>query len=344
MNRPPRRPTQRGFSLPEFMIAITIGLIVLAAMGTVYVSSRRSYRMQDNSWQLQDSGRFALEYLIKDLRMAGFRGCNSGAITPVNTLNNGTAFDYAFSVGLQGSEATGPSTWAPALDAAITSASPAPLGGRDVITVRRALEPGIGVTAPFMPDSAAALHVDPNNGLQQSDIVLVTDCTAAAILQISNADPNTSGTIAHNTGVATSPGNATRDLGKVFGGDAEVMKLTTVTYFVAASALVPGSNSLWRRKDGGAPEELAQGVDDMQILYGEDTDGDRTANRYVPANGVTDMNHVVSLKVSLLTASLQDNVTSTPQPYAFNGVAVTPTDHRLRRVYTSVISLRNRTL
>jgi type IV pilus assembly protein PilW len=186
--------------------------------------------------------------------------------------------------------------------------------------------------------------VDPQNGLQQSDIVLVTDCTAAAILQISNADPSTSGTIAHNTGAATSPGNATKDLGKVFGSDAELMKLTTVTYFIAASSLVPGSNSLWRRKDGGAPEELAQGVDNMQILYGEDIDSDHAANRYVPANAVTDMNHVVSLKVSLLTVSMQDNVTSTPQPYTFNGATVTPTDHRLRRVYTSVVSLRNRTL
>jgi type IV pilus assembly protein PilW len=343
MNRPSTRPAQHGFSLTEFMIAMTIGLIILAAMGTVYLSSKRSFRMQDNSWQLQDSGRFALEYLVKDLRMTGFRGCNSSSITPVNTLNNSTAFDYDFSVDLQGFEATGSSTWSPALNAAITSTSPAPLGGRDVITVRRALEGAVGVTAPFMTDTSAALHVDSNNGLRQSDIVLVTDCTAAAILQISNADPDTSGNIAHNTGAATSPGNATKDLGKVFGGDAEVMKLTTVTYFVAPSALVPGSNSLWRRKDGNAPEELAQGVDDLQILYGEDIDGDHAANRYVPANSVTDMTHVVSLKISLLTASLQDNVTSRPQPYVFNGATITPADHRLRRVYTSVISLRNRT-
>jgi len=333
---------QRGYTLVELMVAITIGLFILGGIGMVFVSSKQTYRMQDSLWQLQDNSRFAMEFLIKDLRMAGFRGCNSSAITPVNTLNNGADFDYNFTVGVQGFEATG-SGWSPALPAAISSANPAPSTEVDVITVRRAQEPGVGVTAPFMNSNSAALHVDAGNGLSQFDIVLVTDCSAAAILQISSANPDSSGTVAHNIGIGT-PGNVTSDLGKIFRDDAEVMKLVTVSYFVAPSAAVAGNRSLWRKVGGSAPEELAEGVENMQVLYGEDSDNDRSVNRYVAADSVADMSRVMSLKLSFLMTTIENNITSKPQPYTFNGTTVTPTDRKLRRVFTTVVNLRNRTM
>jgi len=82
----------------------------------------------------------------------------------------------------------------------------------------------------------------------------------------------------------------------------------------------------------------------MQILYGEDTDGDRTANRYVTADQVTNMKNVVSLKVMLLLRTLEDHLADVPQSYTFNGQTVTPTDRRLSRVFSSVITIRNRSL
>lgn len=333
---------QRGYTLVELMVAITIGLFLLGGIGMVFVSSKQTYRMQDSLWQLQDNSRFAMEFLIKDLRMAGFRGCSNSAITPVNTLNNGTDFDYNFTVGVQGFEGAG-SSWSPSLPTAISSANPPPAAGSDVITLRRAQEPGIGVTAPFMSNNSAALHVDADNGLSQFDIVLVTDCSAAAILQVSGANPGASGTIAHNTGVGT-PGNATSDLGKIFRDDAEIMKLVTVSYFIAPGTSVAGSRSLWRKVGVGTPEELAEGVENMQILYGEDTDNDRSVNRYVTADNVTDMNQIMSFKLSFLMATLEDKITSNPQPYTFNGATVTPADRKLRRVFSTVVTLRNRTM
>ncbi len=333
---------QRGYTIVEFMVAITIGLFLLGGIAAVFVSSKQTYRMQDSLWQLQDNSRFAMEFLIRDLRMASFRGCNGNDITPVNTLNNGTDFNYDFMVGLQGFEASA-SSWSPALPSALSAATPPPVANSDVITIRRAQEPGIGVTAPFMNNNSAALHVDAGSGLSQFDIVLVTDCSASAILQISNANPNTSGTIAHNTGVGT-PGNATSDLGKIFRDDAEIMKLVTVSYFIAPGAAGTGNRSLWRKVTDGAPEELAVGVESMQILYGEDTDNDRSVNRYVTADNVTDMNQVRSLKLSFLMATLANNITGKPQSYTFNGVAVTPVDRKLRRVFSTVVNLRNRTM
>jgi type IV pilus assembly protein PilW len=332
---------QKGYTIVEFMVAMTIGLFLLGGIGIVFISSKQTYRMQDSLWQLQDNNRFAMEFLIKDLRMASFRGCNGNSVTPVNTLNNATDFNYDFMVGLQGFEASA-SGWLPALPLEISSITLPPSAESDIVTIRRALEPGVGVTAPFMNNNSAALHVDAGNGLNQFDIVMVSDCSAAAILQISNANPGTSGTIAHNTGVGT-PGNATSDLGKIFREDAEIMKLVTVSYFVASDTAAAGSRSLWRKVADGDPEELAAGVEGMQILYGEDTDNDRSVNRYVAADEVADMSQVVSLKLSLLMVTA-DNITSSAQPYTFGGATVTPVDRKLRRVFTTVVNLRNRTM
>jgi type IV pilus assembly protein PilW len=122
------------------------------------------------------------------------------------------------------------------------------------------------------------------------------------------------------------------------------MRMVTASYFVAPSQVSPGNNSLWVRLGSDAPAELAAGVDNLQILYGEDTDNDLTANRYVTADQVADMRNVVSVRISLLMRSLEDNVAQAPQTYAFNDASpVTPTDRRLRVVLTTVVNLRNRT-
>ena len=65
------------------------------------------------------------ELLDRDLRMAGFRGCNSLAVTPVNLLGS-TAYAYQYGTGLQGFYGSGGS-WSPNLDASIGALTPAPL-------------------------------------------------------------------------------------------------------------------------------------------------------------------------------------------------------------------------
>ncbi|MEE1559038.1 MAG: PilW family protein, partial [Arenicellales bacterium] len=97
-------------------------------------------------------------------------------------------------------------------------------------------------------------------------------------------------------------------------------------------------------------DELVEGIENMQVLYGEDTDaniegadGDRTANRYVPfgTDGL-DMDRVVSVRISLLVRSLNDNLTTNPSPYTYDSTATTPADRYLRKVFTSTITLRNK--
>ena len=80
----------------------------------------------------------------------------------------------------------------------------------------------------------------------------------------------------------------------------------------------------------------------MQVLFGIDTDADLSANRYVRAGDISDWMQVHSIRVSFLFHSIQDFLTTAPQPYSFNGATSTPGDRRLRSVFTTTIGLRNR--
>jgi type IV pilus assembly protein PilW len=65
---------QRGLSLVEIMVALTIGLVVSGAVGTIFIQSKNSYTQNDEINYLQDNGRYALNVLASDLEVAGFFG------------------------------------------------------------------------------------------------------------------------------------------------------------------------------------------------------------------------------------------------------------------------------
>ena len=66
------RPQQTGMTLIELLIALSIASILMFGVGTVYVSSKRGYNIQDNLARQQENSRFSLEVLMRDLRMAGY--------------------------------------------------------------------------------------------------------------------------------------------------------------------------------------------------------------------------------------------------------------------------------
>ncbi|ARN72841.1 PilW family protein [Oceanicoccus sagamiensis] len=74
---------QQGISLIELMIAITLALILMAAAMQVLTSSRQTYELNSDIARIQENGRIAMEILVNNIRMAGYRN-------PVN----GIAPDY----------------------------------------------------------------------------------------------------------------------------------------------------------------------------------------------------------------------------------------------------------
>jgi type IV pilus assembly protein PilW len=91
------------------------------------------------------------------------------------------------------------------------------------------------------------------------------------------------------------------------------------------------------------PQPLIENVEDMQITYGIDSDGSRSPNYFVPAGSVaiSDWSKVVSLHISLLLRTQEDNLTTTQQTYQYNGATTTAADGRLREVVSTTIALRN---
>ncbi len=81
-----RASSQYGFSLIELMIAITLGLLILAAIGSIYVGSRQTFRMQEENARLQETGRYALEVVGRSIRQAGFWNI------PISPIATATAF------------------------------------------------------------------------------------------------------------------------------------------------------------------------------------------------------------------------------------------------------------
>lgn len=62
----------RGFTIIEFMIAMTLSLMVLAALTAAFVASSRSRTEIEKANEQIENGRFALQILTDDLEMAGF--------------------------------------------------------------------------------------------------------------------------------------------------------------------------------------------------------------------------------------------------------------------------------
>ncbi len=89
-------------------------------------------------------------------------------------------------------------------------------------------------------------------------------------------------------------------------------------------------------------QALVGDVTNMQITYGVDADNNGAVNFYVTANKVTDWSKVVSIHISLLLVTEEDNVATSAQTYHYNGATVTAGDKRLHQVFSLTIALRNR--
>lgn len=357
-----RYAPQAGMSLIELMIAMTLGLVVLGGVATAFLGSKQSYRVNDNLARMQESARYAFDILSKDIRMAGYYGCAGNISSPTNTLNNATAHAWDFSRGISGFEAVSASTWSPALPDGgsptygPTSGSPVygpsgAKGGNDIVTVRGITGSGIRVLdhPGGTPPGSADIKITAGSGLRAGDIVMVADCSKAAIFQVTNI--NAAGSFdntVHNTGGTHVPGNSIQALGNNYEG-AEVVRISTRTYYVREvldDGITVTPPSLYRRVGAETAEKLVEGVEGMQILYGVDTTGDFSVDSYQNADWVetnAQWPNVITAQVNLLVRSPDDRVANAPQTYHFNGANVTATDRRLRQSFSSIITLRNRT-
>lgn len=89
--RAARAPRQAGFSLIELMVALVLGLIVVAGLINVLLANRKAFHLQESGNYTQQNLRFASDRIGWSLREAGFWGGNRvGIVTFTSQANNAT--------------------------------------------------------------------------------------------------------------------------------------------------------------------------------------------------------------------------------------------------------------
>ena len=393
---------QRGVTLVELMIAVTISSIVMIGISSVYTSSKRSYKLQEEFSRLQENGRFAINHITRFVRSAGYSGCASGLSSISSILNPTTDGIWEFATGIEGYDYTGtepgqlitlPSTPTPTTDTSgnhsnwaadttpVTLPDPAgttndllghtfsPIANTDIIVARTSDGSGVEVSQDngggqvFITCAASNSHSCPDVdgsavpdgycGLCEGDAVLVSNCQEAVAFQITNTQAVGAGVdqvnIVHSSG-GGNPGNSTPTLPLALKTGDEVMKVSTKVFYVGMGTTGP---ALFMRQGAADAIELVEGVENMQVLYGEDTDAtpDNIPNRYVAATDVIDFANVVAVRVSILLRSVKELPwrTAKQETYHLGGMdddtavrVKSPSDKRIRKVMSTTIKVRNR--
>lgn len=376
------REGMRGLSLIELMVAITLGLLLTAGMIQLFNSSKVTFQTNDAIARVQENGRFALELLKRDLREAGSFGFCAGQIEINNHLNTGCGGgaddffnpdrslvgwefegtglgdDYTLPADLDPSNAS-TGDWDSSADSSDlpNRLSGLPVPGSDVLVVRR-MAPLPGLTAVGnTPANNNSINLVAAHGLPPDSLVLVTNCTTADLFQNrSNANATA---FSAGTGSCSNPGpgnNNSVNWSTQYGSDMQALTVTQIAYYIGVNP-VTGETGLyrWNMSQGtsaAAAEELIEGAESMQVLYGFSQaapagDGQSVNNwltaDQVPADG---WQQVIAVRLALgLRSPERADLDQTDIEYDLAGANITVTgDGRVRQPFSTTVALRNRVL
>lgn len=342
-----------GLTLVELMVAITIGLIILAAVTRLFVSSRSTYNLEENLARVQESGRFAMEFLAQDIRMAGYAGCSanlsgsevSNLVSPATsaaTFNPDgiTGYRYACTSSCSGAL----TEWDPDLPASYFPAgNVSPMASTDVIVLQRADTISTNLTGNTTADNAniQVLSTSAMASVQAGDILMVSNCTNVDVFKATSVSSG-SGIIT----IAHTAGNTANTLSASYDNSAEIMRLVTRIYFIGqrSSGAPP---SLYRRELASnaslTTQELVEGVEVMRLLYGVDTDSERAPNQYIAPSASTNWRRVLTARVGLLVKTTSDvDPNADTRTYDLAGTTVGPYNDKVRRrAFSETVRVRN---
>jgi len=354
--------SQRGMTLIEIMVTLTISLFLLGGLIQIMVGNKQTYRVQDAVARVQENSRFAQYFLTKDIRMAGFMGCSSpsNGLSVVNNVDphsasNGLTANADWAVGAY-SDPSGTAGYTG--NGAVqgfsytTGTIPTALGNlglvgddvggfgsvvanTDIIFIKRAVScDGANVTGQGATGGTANIKIADNSKcqIQQNDIVMVSNCKTADIFGVSSTPLMTAGseaTLAHGANWNASP-----QFANTYGPDSFVYRMQADVYYIGVGS--SGEPSLFKRSlrlGAMTSTELVEGIEGMTILYGEDTDNDGIADIYVNAGGITNIDNILSVRITTTARTLENNIAT---QVSASG------DRRIRRDFNMTIGIRNR--
>ena len=297
MNAPQK---QRGLSMIELLVAMTIGAVLIFGATQVYINSRNAYGVNEGVARLQETARYAMSVIEPDVRMSNYWGLLKGAAV----------------IGNQASQAAGTAA------AAVASSAAANICGRNF---------AVDLTTNLQGDNnsytistnAKQAGCDTLLDLSTGATWTTTPVTTADTLTVRRASVFDSAPTAGQLQICTSriagrmisDGSACTGAAVGLADSVAVAKLENLivdTYYVDRnSQQLAGLPSL-RRKTvttvGGAiqfrDQEIIAGVEDMQVQFGVDPTGNTgVATRYVNPNGVPAGAQIVAVRMWLLIRS-----------------------------------------
>jgi len=363
----------RGFTVVELMIATVIAAILMLGVIQIFSANKRSHVIGTGLARVQENLRFAVKDISFATRMAGYVGCSGNIHNHLDTTDpgyNDDLFNFenatggweftngaGTSVTEPGQSYTMPSSISPDgtashwddynngdLPASLTNKV---LPGTDVVVLKWAGS-NTGININNMNINNASIQTVGVSGIAQGSILIVSDCSGGDAFQ--NAANANAAAVSRGTVAGWSPGNSnpgSTAWTHIYSNGSKFLYFTSRAYYIGQGA--SGEPSLYRityaqGSTGSVVEELAEGVENMQVLYGVDTNSDAYADQFVTARDVTSHTDVVALKIAFLVRT-PDEIKETASSDTYNvlGTTVTsPSDRRLRYVFTTTLKLRNK--
>ncbi|HYF20457.1 MAG TPA: PilW family protein [Ramlibacter sp.] len=306
---PPRRG-QRGLTLVEFMVSIAIGMLMVAALATLIADQSQNRAEIDKAGRLIENGRYAIRAMADEIQMAGYWGELSAAPAAPGALPDPcsvTVADLTAAMGLhvQGytpnntTSAAGYNPTSPTTTAAPTCLSNHKLG-TDILVVRR-VDPDSSMYETGGVTDTGKLTSGNNKYLVYLQSGLTATGTAFTSALGMGQDHATTFTLKKKdrTTMAT------------------VRKMIVRIYYVTSCSVCTGTPdttpTLKMRELSSASTgtvladaiTLSEGVENLQVDYGVDTDSDGVPDSDVNggALAVADWANVMSVKIHLLVRS-----------------------------------------
>ena len=312
--------SQRGMSLVELMVAMLISLFLTAGLFTMFSMSSSNVTTTSQFNQLQENGRIALAIMERDLSQLGFMGDITGAdlIVGSDTTLSGTAVT-ADCVGAGLNNASFPNT--------------------QLSHFRRLWGYEQGVSA----ESLAC--ITPNNATDVIQIKRLMGPPATVLTATRYYAASTQNEIIFFNGSAAAPGLA----------NSRIWEYQHHVYFIRNDGTTPVLRRRTLSINNGMnnEEQLVEGIENMRILYGFDSDGDGTANSYMPVENVTTLmwdnaqsQRLVALRLFLLVRSNEeDGRYENGTTYTLGDKTIGPlNDNYRRKVVSTTIMLDNQIL
>lgn len=372
-----------GFSLIELVIGLGIGLLVLAAVLQLFIGSRVTFTATEALARAQESGRFAIASISPSIRSVSLGGMCGGSarlrthldlsedladtlLSPIHAVraweyrNTGIGQKVVLDDLVPGASAA--SQWQAGgnigdLPAALAALA---LPMSDILLVReiRPVSRIIADSDNLQDQDRLNVSYDAGaNQIDQCELVLVTNCNQADLFQASSVSSSqlfrqTSGTCA--PGNVAGIGSPAQFWSRNYGTATQFHRFLTRVFFIGEG--VSGEPALFSAIYGRGLttpriEELVDGIENMQLLFGYSFPGDATppgdgqsVNQWLTAQTVPNWEYVVAVRIGLLARS-PGSVGSGVSTQTFE-LALTEVTHsadaRLRQPHNVTLSLRNR--